>query len=324
MIQSSITKRISTPAGRNVAGLGIVPVDPRVFATTWKTDNAGASNSSQITIPVNGAGSYNCVVSWGDGTSDTITAGTDPKWTHTYPQPGVYQVQILGVFSQIIFNNGGDKLKLLSVDQWGTGTWGAFNSAFYGCANCEFNATDYLLLPASCASAFRACSKFNQSVWAWDTKNVTGFNSMLVDCVVFDQPVNHWNSAKVTNFSYMMSGCSKFNQPIDAWDTSKGTDLGFMLRNCTSFKQSVGALSLAGLNATTRLNSFAQGTDINAAGSTANYDATLVAWAAQLPLAHGFAQSPHFGTAKYSAATGKPARDALVAAGWSFTDGGQA
>jgi hypothetical protein len=60
------------------------------------------------------------------------------------------------------------------------------------------------------------------------------------------------------------------------------------------------------------------GTNINETGTTTRYDALLNSWAAQ-------AFQPnvpfHAGTAKYSAA-GSAARDTLVAAGWTITDGG--
>jgi len=43
------------------------------FVTTWKTDNADASNDDQITLPLVSNGSYDFTVYWGDGASGTIT-----------------------------------------------------------------------------------------------------------------------------------------------------------------------------------------------------------------------------------------------------------
>ena len=45
-------------------------------------------------------------------------------------------------FPRIYFNNGGDKDKLLTIEQWGTGHWTSMSSAFYGCSNLAGQASD--------------------------------------------------------------------------------------------------------------------------------------------------------------------------------------
>jgi len=92
-----------------------------------------------------------------------------------------------------------------------------------------------------------------------------------------------------------------------------------MFRNCTSFKQSLATFTLAAT--LTDVTNMLAGCDINAAGTTTNYDATLVAWAAaDVPNSLNF----HGGTSKYSAAGGgTAARASLIDDDlWTITDGG--
>ena len=74
------------------------------FVTTWKTDNAGSSNSTSITIPTQGGG-YNYSVDWNnDGIVDQT--GINGGVTHDFGTPGTYTIRISGVFPRISFNHG--------------------------------------------------------------------------------------------------------------------------------------------------------------------------------------------------------------------------
>lgn len=66
------------------------PMRDNCFITTWKTNNAGVSSSTQITIPTSATGTYNCIVDYGDGNiaSNMITYN-DARWTHTYSVAGI-------------------------------------------------------------------------------------------------------------------------------------------------------------------------------------------------------------------------------------------
>ena len=106
---------------------------------------SGDSAARTITLPLvntrtEGALAYNCDVDWGDGSAhSTVTAYNDAARAHTYAANGTYQVNITGTMEGWSFNNGGDKLKITKVINWGTA--GVFNgfkylySAFYGCIN---------------------------------------------------------------------------------------------------------------------------------------------------------------------------------------------
>jgi hypothetical protein len=90
------------------------------FVTTWKTDNPGVSNNLQIQIPGMGT---NYDISW-EEVGNPLNNGSvigDNTTIITFPTPGTYKISITpgsGTFTQISFNNSGDKEKILSVDQW--------------------------------------------------------------------------------------------------------------------------------------------------------------------------------------------------------------
>src|SRR5690606_15943272 len=75
------------------------------FVSRWRTDAYGDSADDQITLPLVSNGTYDFVVDWGDGTTDTITAWDDPARTHTYPEPGTYTVTIEGDIVGWAFRN---------------------------------------------------------------------------------------------------------------------------------------------------------------------------------------------------------------------------
>lgn len=107
-----------------------------------KTDNSGTSGDSSFTIPVNAVSA-----DWrwysGDGfdTSSTLTS-----YTHKFPQAGIYRVGFIhnsaDGFSNPLFNNGGDKLKVLDLQRFGKNRCDALNRSFYGCANMKISARD--------------------------------------------------------------------------------------------------------------------------------------------------------------------------------------
>ena len=62
---------------------------------------------------------YNCVVNWGDTTTDTITAYNDEEIAHTYTNAGTYIISIIGVCSAFYFSGGFEALKLIEIISWG-------------------------------------------------------------------------------------------------------------------------------------------------------------------------------------------------------------
>jgi surface protein len=191
----------------------------------------------------------------------------------------------------VLFNNTGDKAKLLGAQIGDTGF-------------------------TSCANAFHGCANFNLLVGYANTQNVVSMANMFLNASTFNQSVANFNTAKVTTMLCMFQGASAFNQSVANFNTAKVTNMDSMFYETTAFKQSLATFNMA---AVTVLDDMLNGCNINATGTTTNYDATLVAWAAQ-DLVNSLAM--HAGTSKYSD-TGQAARTAIAADdSWTFTDGG--
>ena len=208
------------------------------FITTWKTDNPGTSNATSIIIPTTGTG-YNYDVSWkNDGVWETGFSGNA---THDYGVAGTYTVAIRGSFPRIYFNNGGDRRKILSIEQWGTTAWSSMNSAFNGCSNLIGNATDVPDLSAvtDMTYMFANASVFNQDIGNWNLSNVSNLNGLFVNASIFNQDIGAWNVSNVTNMAYMFSGARAFNQDISNWNVGNVTNMTAMFRTALLFNQSL-------------------------------------------------------------------------------------
>jgi hypothetical protein len=280
----------------------------------WNTTKAGTSLSNQIKIPTTNIGTYDCYIDWGDNNVDHITTWDDPKLTHTYEIPGEHEVRITGTFTGFRFNNGGDRLKLIDIRQWGLDfKLGNAGSYFKGCTYLVISATDMLNVVGMTngASMFYNCYAFNSPLTWLDTSNFTDLNYMLLSCRLFNQPLNI-NTSKATTMYAMLEDCRVFNQPLSL-DTGKVIFMTRMLNGCLLFDQDISAFDIKVLvDATDMLK--------NTAFSRANYDLLLAAWESQVEkLDVDF----HAGNAQYSIGAPKDAREVLTdTSHWLITDGG--
>ena len=207
------------------------------FITTWKTDNAGTSTSTQISIPTTGAG-YACTVDWGDGTSNSYS-GTAPVMLHTYSVAGTYTVKISGTFPRIIFNNGGDKLKLLTIEYWGTGAWsGSMAGAFGACTNLKINASDVpnFASVTSANSMFSSCNSLTSlNVSGWNFGSCTDMSSMFSNTASLSAitGINTWNTSKVTSLANMFFGSRLITLDLSGLNFSACTSFNGMFRRAT-------------------------------------------------------------------------------------------
>ena len=195
---------------------GCIYESSEAFITTWKTDNSGSSEDNQITIPIFNGETYNYTVYWGDGTSDTNITG---DITHTYTDPGTYQVAINGLFPRVFFGYGtnNDREKILSVDQWGTTAWSSFDRAFSGCSNFNIQATDVpdLSLVTDMTNAFSQTdlSEVVVSMGNWDVSNVERMWGLFSESN-FNADISDWDVSKVTEMSAMFYN-TPFNQNME-------------------------------------------------------------------------------------------------------------
>ncbi len=182
------------------------------FVTSWRLTTIDIKS---ITIPTNSANTYNYSI---DCTNDGVFEATNVTGNYTcnYSNSGVYEIAIVGNFPQIQFNNGGDRLKITSVIQWGRGVWSSMNSAFYGCSNLNGAMVD-----------------------APDLSNVTDMFAMFTDATIFNQPLNSWNVSAVTNMRSMFYDARAFNQSLNNWNVSNVIDMNGIFAYATAFNQNL-------------------------------------------------------------------------------------
>lgn len=238
------------------------------FVSTWDTTktSGGSSTSTQVKLPLVSTGTYNFIVNWGDGNSDTITVWNAAAVTHTYASSGIYTITITGTVYGWRFNDTGDKLKISSIASWGNIRL-QNDAAFFGCANLNLStvsdvplitATSFNAMFYGCAkitsinrinewntssvtdmgNMFLGCTLFNQNL-SFNTSSVTLMNSMFQSCTSFNGDLS-FNTSSVTNMFLMLFGCTVFNKDISAWNTGNVTNMGRIFNNCTAFNQNIG------------------------------------------------------------------------------------
>ena len=315
-------------------------VAPNQFVFTIDTANLsdGSTLNTQFKLPTVASGSYNCTVLWGDGSSSTITSYNQEEITHTYSSAGEYQISIEGTIQGWQFNNTQDRLKILNISNWGT-LGISTNKAFFGCSNLEANATDYPTISGdSLESMFEGCTNYDGVVDEWNVAGVYFFDKMFKDCYSFDQPLNSWNTEisgsyismfencitfnqdlsnwqveAVISMSRMFYNCVQFNGEISSWSISDTENMSEMLFNCDRFDQSLAGWNISNV---TDFTNFMQ----NASGlSNANYDATLIAWAAA-PVEPNI--NINFGGSQYTFSAFYSKQSLIEDDNWTIVDGG--
>lgn len=266
------------------------------FVFDVDTTQLGVSSSTQFKLPLASNGTTNAEVDWGDGSSDTLTSWNQAETTHTYSTGGIYTITITGTLEGWFINNGGDKLKIKEVKNWGNGnglTLKNINGGYFmGASNMTCIATDAPTISASnFQQVFRGASSIVSGVKNWDVSGVTNLIFAFYGANDFNEDLSNWDVSNVTNFAYCFELCFDLDQSFASWDMTSATSVSRMFKSTTM--------------------------------STANYDATLIGWASQ-SLNSGL--SIDFGNARYTAGgDAEAARNTLINTyGWTIVDGGTA
>jgi surface protein len=234
---------------------GTLQVGSNVFSSTWDTANLsiGSTASNEIKLPLFSGGSYNFIVNWGDGSSDTITAWNQPEVTHTYLVSGIYNISIDGECKGFYFNNTEDRLKLLSISSWGSFELiGGLGGQFYGCENLDLSSVSDVLNFGNCTNCDSMFYGYQFStinnIELWDTSSVVSMVEMFTNTPLFNQDISTWDVSNVNNFDLIFNNANSFNQPIDSWNTSNVTSMFGMFNGATSFNQYIGSWDVSNVN----------------------------------------------------------------------------
>jgi len=286
---------INTPTPTPTPTPTLTPTSPPnsnlPFIIKIKTNNSGQSSSNEFILPLSSAENYNFDIAWGDGTVIETYSGQFSSISHTYQQEGEYFISIKANeqygFPRVLFNNGGDRLKVIELAQWGEGRWKNFHSAFYGCANMTISANDILLGDVEFfTSAWRGCSSIT-SFPSINTSSGINFSAAWRDC----SSMTSFGNINVQNgqtFNSTWRGCSLINS--------------FPALNMSSMSNGTSCFNGVTLPASTYssiLNNLAQ--------NNTNINVTFDAGA----------------NSKYSSAA-QASKDILSNNGWDITDGGLA
>lgn len=204
------------------------------------TINTALGTGTTFTLPLPSGQTYDFYWTPYDGATPLhVTAYNDANATYDYGVHGTYNVSVgvnpgdkCGGWS---FNNGGDKLKLTSIDQWGNVGFDYLFSAFYGCANLNSVTTSALTLPnANAGQFFRACTSLTfLDLRNWDVSLATGFLRFTSGCTgLTSLNLNGWIMTNCTTISRMVEICTS----LTSLDTGNWT-FGSSMTNAAGFAE---------------------------------------------------------------------------------------
>lgn len=308
------------------------PIDG--FRTVWRTDNAGRSRDDEIQLPLDPNGEYDFRVEWGDGSTDRIQRYDVENATHSYDQPGEYEVRIDGTLDGWYFGVGNagpnrDGLKLLDIREWGGFDVTSIRredgenpdnpeTDFAGAENLTISADDRPALETgnSLDNLFRRTGISTETgVSEWDVACVEYMNRVFADTPTFDDDVSDWDVSNVIQMSGMFSGASSFEGDVSDWDVSNVIWMDRLFSGATSFD---GDLSDWNVSAVMDMSEMFVGADL----SRSNYDGILLAWQ-HLDLQQRVPFDA--GETQYSPGEPADARQFIIDEfDWDISDGGEA
>lgn len=218
--------------------------EPSSFVTKWIV-----GQGETLTIGTHPDYSYDYIIDWGDGTSESLTM-QNPN--HQYAEEGTYTVTINGQFPAVTmqFADESSRIALTDVVKWGDKIWMSMQGAFFGCERLRrFSAVDIpnLSQAESLAGMFQDARVFNQDISNWDTSNITNMERMFQGAISFNQDIDTWNTESVTTMKGMFRDTESFNQELKNWNTANVEDMSLMFYQAKAFDQDLGHWDLSSI-----------------------------------------------------------------------------
>ena len=213
-------------------------VNPNPFIIEVNTANTGVSNADQFQF-TGAEGDYDVVAKQNDIVVSTFN-DLSGQQTITLPSSGVYVLEVIpkevNGFNRIAFNNGGDKLKITDIKQWGEAAWSSFERAFFGCSNMLTTATDVPNLSnvENMSIMFTNASSANPNTSNWDVGSVTNMGNMFLNASLANPDTTNWDVSSVTNMGFMFNRASIANPNTTNWDVSSVTTMFAMFLDAPS------------------------------------------------------------------------------------------
>lgn len=313
--------------------------EDNAFITVWETITADES----ISLQLDSATTYNFLVDWGDGSSDTIIAYNQAETTHMYEVAGEHTVRITGsmpVFRQLWET---ELTHLKKIIQLGAVGWTYLSGLTYDCpslvsvntAPCDVSGVEYIYYMIYGVGANLKdvnISGLNSPLVTYATNIVasnTGLETLISNDLVFPSlgsasDMFEYNG-KLISFSAsnwtIPQGISakdfiKFAEELSVFDGSLFENNAFsnyedVFHGNAKLDTDISLFDISLMTAAIRMM---EGT----AFSNENYDKMLIAWAA----------APHQNNVTFGAGLAEysdvavAARDVLIADGWTFIDNG--
>src|SRR5690625_1396 len=262
--ETESTDDLNNPGKPGIAGsptITIITTPPVVatpFVTIWNTGNPGASGNGQIIIPAQGQ--YNYTWENLDNPAQQGSGSANGTIVLSLPALGEFKLSITPTgpnpFHQIRFNDSGDKMKIISVESWGTTKWSSLEKAFYGAKNLTISATDVPDLSQVNNMSFAFASTGISTVSGmdnWDVSQVNNMTSIFEKAADFNENINSWDVSNVTVLNKAFKQAESFNQPLNNWDVSQVISIESMFERAISFDQNINNWNLESLNSMTSL-----------------------------------------------------------------------
>lgn len=154
--------------------------NPEIEEEDFVIEIETTTENESVELPLASDGTYSGYIYWGDG---EISVSAYINRTHIFAAIGVYQIIVRGTKVKFGYNNGGDKLKIKKLKQWGSLDISTSVGVFYGCSNLVVETT---LAP--------------------DLSNVTSLLNMFRDCTLVDFDMSLWTFGTITNLSGFLGG----------------------------------------------------------------------------------------------------------------------